>query len=84
MRLTLAVACLVVGSASGQSFEAATVRIAAPQTGGGHRSISGDRLTFSNTTLLNAFAQAYGLVSRDQVAGPDWILTGTERYDIVA
>lgn len=72
-----------VTDASAQTaFEAATVRIAAPQSGGGRRSISGDRIALSNTTLLNALAQAYGLISRDQVDGPIWVFT--ERYDIVA
>lgn len=84
MRLTLAAALLVLGTASGQSFEAATVRVTAPQAGGGRMRIAGDRLTLTNSTLMNALAHAYHLISRDQVAGPDWILAGTERYDIVA
>jgi uncharacterized protein (TIGR03435 family) len=42
---------------------------------------TGDRLTYSNSTLLNDLARAYE-VKGYQIDGPSWIKT--ERYDIVA
>jgi len=68
--------------ASAQSFEAATVRVSAPGTGGGRYTAVGDRVAFNRTTLSNALVRAFGLQFSDQVVGPSWIFT--ERYDIVA
>jgi uncharacterized protein (TIGR03435 family) len=73
---------LAIASAQGQSFEAATIRPAAPATGGGRASASGDGIGYSNTTLLNVLIRAYGLTFAGQVAGPSWVFT--ERYDIAA
>jgi uncharacterized protein (TIGR03435 family) len=65
------------------SFEVATVKPAAPSaTQGGRGSASGDTVTYRNTTLKNALARAFEVVSGNQIDGPSWILT--ERYDIVA
>lgn len=64
------------------SFEAASVKPAAPIAGrGGRATASGVRYTYANTTLLNALARAY-LVKGYQIDGPSWIRT--ERYDILA
>ena len=64
------------------TFEAASVKLAAPVTGrGGRASSSGDRYTYANTTLANVLARAYD-VKGYRVDGPSWIKT--ERYDIVA
>jgi uncharacterized protein (TIGR03435 family) len=79
---TIPIIGLAIASAQGQSFEAATIRPAAPATGGGRVSASGDRIVFSNTTLLNVLVRAYGLTFAGQVAGPSWVFT--ERYDIIA
>jgi len=49
---------------------------------GGRASFSGDRVTFNNTTLLNALTRAFQLKFASQVAGPAWIFT--ERYEIAA
>lgn len=69
--------------ASGQSFEVASVKPAAPSaTRGGRASASGDTVTFRNTTLKNVLARAFEVKFGNQVTGPSWILT--ERYDIVA
>jgi uncharacterized protein (TIGR03435 family) len=66
----------------GQAFEAASVKPAAPVVGrGGRATASGDRVTYANTTLLNALARAYD-VKGYQIDGPAWIRT--ERYDILA
>jgi uncharacterized protein (TIGR03435 family) len=82
MRLPAAIIGLAIASAQGQSFEAATIRPAAPASGGGRATASGDRIAYSNTTLLNVLVRAYGLTFAGQVLGPSWIFT--ERYDIAA
>ncbi len=64
------------------AFEAATVKAAAPITGGGRASTSGDRVVYANTTISNALARAFQVKFANQIVGPSWI--STERYDIVA
>ncbi len=78
----LALVALTLTSASGQSFEAATIRPSAPDTGGGRATTAGDRVVLNRTTLLNALVRAFGLQNRDQVVGPPWVFS--DRYDIVA
>src|SRR5580658_4200491 len=73
---------LTCALAQAPSFEAATVRVSAPGTGGGRYALAGGRVSFSRTTLSNALIRAFGLGFRDQVAGPEWVFS--ERYDIVA
>lgn len=78
----LATGMCIALSANAQTFEAASVKPAAPITGrGGRATASGDRVIYANTTLLNALARAY-LVRGYQIDGPAWIRT--ERYDIIA
>jgi len=43
-----------------------------------------NELTMANTTLCEMIRFAYGLVSDDQVGGPDWIKQREFRYDVVA
>jgi uncharacterized protein (TIGR03435 family) len=70
-------------------FEVASVKLAAPQTGGGAfvgirrgpGTQDATRITYVNESLRNLLTEAYG-VKAWQVAGPDWI--DTERYDITA
>jgi hypothetical protein len=64
---------------SGQTpaFEATSVKPTAPGGRGGRTTTSGDRITFANTTLLNALARAY-TVRGFQIDGPSWIRT--DRY----
>jgi uncharacterized protein (TIGR03435 family) len=64
------------------AFEVASIKPAAPGMAGGRASFSGDRVTFNNTTLLNALTRAFQLKFGSQVAGPSWIFT--ERYEIAA
>ncbi len=63
------------------AFEAASVKPAAPSPISGRVTVSGDRVTYAHTSLLNVLARAYG-VKRYEVDGPSWIFQ--ERYDIVA
>src|SRR5260221_14597849 len=93
--LPLPVLSLVAGAVFGEGarqspeFEVASVKPAAPQTGGGpFVGIRGGpgtqdatRITYVNESLRNLLTEAYGLKAY-QVAGPEWI--DTERYDIVA
>jgi uncharacterized protein (TIGR03435 family) len=64
------------------AFEVASVRAAKPATSRSvHIASSGDRISFTNTTVKGVLARAYQ-VSGYQIDGPGWILT--ERYDIEA
>src|ERR1051326_4002958 len=40
------------------------------------------RLTFGNASLSDLMKYAYGLVSDEQISGPDWIKT--TRFDVIA
>src|SRR4051812_14576158 len=68
-------------------FEIATLKIA-PPPGESYQinlgTISGGRLMLTNTTLSDCIRFAYGLVSNDQVVGPDWITDKTVLFNIVA
>jgi uncharacterized protein (TIGR03435 family) len=65
------------------AFEVASVRAAVPvRSQGGRASTSGDTVVYRNTTLKNALARAFEVMSGNQITGPSWIQT--ERYDIVA
>jgi uncharacterized protein (TIGR03435 family) len=70
-------------------FEVASVKLAAPQTGGGvFVGVRGGpgtkdptRITYVNESFRNLLTEAYD-VRAYQVSGPDWI--DTQRYDITA
>jgi uncharacterized protein (TIGR03435 family) len=70
------------------AFEIATVKRSPPPEGdrininiGGVRS---GMLTFGNASLSDCLKFAYGLVSDEQLSGPDWIKSKEVRFDIVA
>jgi len=72
---------------AGQTFEVASVKRAAPQTGTGSR-ITGavpqrdpGRVNYPSVDLKSIVAIAWH-IDRDQIAGPQWM--DDERYDIVA
>jgi uncharacterized protein (TIGR03435 family) len=85
------IAGLALSQNSGQSleFEVASVKLAAPQTGGGTfvgvRGGPGTRdptrITYVNESLRNLLTEAFG-VRAYQVSGPDWM--DAQRYDITA
>ncbi|HEV1286802.1 MAG TPA: TIGR03435 family protein [Bryobacteraceae bacterium] len=81
MRRSLTTFCIAVALAQSPTFEAASVKPAAPGGRGGRTTASGDRYTYANTTLSNVLIRAYGLKAY-RVDGPSWIFT--ERYDILA
>jgi uncharacterized protein (TIGR03435 family) len=71
------------------TFEAASIKPAAPQTGmgmrvmmrGGPGSPDPGQITYSNVSLKNVVMTAYG-VKGYQISGPKWL--DSERFDIVA
>ncbi len=46
--------------------------------------IRNGKVALTNTTLSDCIRFAYGLVSEDQISGPDWIKFKEVRFDIVA
>jgi len=70
------------------SFDVASLKPSPPLTGdlininlGGIRN---GELTLGNASLVDCVKFAYGLVSNEQVAGPDWIKSKMVRFDVVA
>ena len=81
-RIAVAFCASVTFFAQSPTFEVASIKPAAPTNDrGGRITSSGDRVAYTNTTLLNVLARA-SLVKGYQIDGPSWIRT--ERYDIIA
>ena len=75
--------------ASGPEFEVASVKSGAPLLPGEPIRIDlgtarNGRLTLTNATLSDCIKYAYGIVSDQQISGPDWIKAKEVRFDIVA
>src|SRR5690348_6751792 len=73
-------------SALGQTFEVATVK-RSPDSGSDKiyinlGSVAGRKITFGNASLSDCLKYAYGLVSDEQLIGPDWIKSKAIRFDI--
>jgi uncharacterized protein (TIGR03435 family) len=71
------------------AFEVATVKLSPATPPGAPISISlgsvrNGTVILTNTTLSECLQFAYGIVSADQVVGPDWIRSREVRFDIVA
>ena len=76
--------CGLLGQAGPPAFEVASVKPAAPQTGGRMMvRMGGDagRVDYTNVSLKQILTKAYDVKSY-QITGPSWL--DTERYDIVA
>jgi uncharacterized protein (TIGR03435 family) len=78
-------------SGNGQrlEFEVATVKVPSPVPFGQPIGINlgtfrNGTLTMANVTLADCLQFAHALVSKEQVAGPDWIKSYETRFDIVA
>ncbi len=76
------------GALNAQTFEVASVKRLAPESGSGARSTGAiprqqepARINYPHVSLQAVLTVAYG-VDRDQVSGPQWL--DDERYDIVA
>jgi uncharacterized protein (TIGR03435 family) len=69
-------------------FEVATVKRSPPPESDliniNPGSFRNDRLLFANASLSDCLKFAYGIVSDDQISGPDWIKSKLIRFDIVA
>ena len=81
-------ALLAVCVLSAQTFEVASVKRAAPETGNGSRYVGAipqqqqpGRINYPNVNLMYVIARAYG-VAPDRVTGLQWL--SDERYDIAA
>ena len=74
--------------AQAQEFEVATVRRSPPPEGATINinvgTVRNGKVTFANASLSDCLKFAYGIVSDDQIAGPDWIKSRAVRFDIVA
>jgi uncharacterized protein (TIGR03435 family) len=80
-----AIAIVVVlafcGGAAAQTFESASVKVSAVQTGRGRMKDSPGRIEFTNVTLSDVIRRGYDLMSY-QLSAPDW--ASSRRYDIAA
>src|ERR1700677_448422 len=69
-------------------FEVATVKSSPPPTGDliniNLGNIRDGKLTFVNASLSDCLKFAWGIVSDEQISGPDWIKSKAVRFDIVA
>jgi uncharacterized protein (TIGR03435 family) len=75
-------------AAAGAEFEVATVKSSPPPTGDliniNVGTVRNGKVTFGNASLSDCLKFAYGIVSDEQIAGPDWIKSRAVRFDIVA
>jgi uncharacterized protein (TIGR03435 family) len=70
------------------TFDVATIKQSPPPDGDlfsiNLGTIRNGKVTLTNTTLSDCIRFAYGLVSEDQISGPDWIKFKEVRFDIIA
>jgi uncharacterized protein (TIGR03435 family) len=77
-----------VFAAAVPDFEVATVKQSPPPAGDAINidvgTVRNGKVTFSNASLSDCLKFACGIVSDDQIIGPDWIKSKAVRFDIVA
>jgi uncharacterized protein (TIGR03435 family) len=87
LALLLCSAC-AAQAADAPRFEAATLKQAPPPTTESYPItlglVNGTRLNLTNVTLADCLKYAWGLVSDEQITGPQWIWSREDLYDIVA
>ncbi len=75
-------------SAARPEFEVATVKSSPPPSGDTINinlgTVRNGKVTMTNVSLSDCIKFAYGIVSDDQLSGPDWIKSKEVRFDIVA
>ena len=76
-------------SASPPQFEVVSLKSSAPTAPGEPININlgtyrNGRMTLGNATLGDCIKYAYGIISDDQIDGPDWTKGGAVRFDIIA
>jgi len=92
MKRALTVALLLAagvpaGAADPPRFEAATLKQAPPPSGNYPITlglVKGSRFYMTNVTLSDCLKFAYGLVSDEQISGPDWLWSRADLYNIEA
>lgn len=83
----LLAAGLPAGAADPPRFEAATLKQAPPPSGNYPITlglVKGSRFYMTNVTLSDCLKFAYGLVSDEQISGPDWLWSKADLYNIEA
>src|SRR5579863_5256365 len=80
---------LLIGTAMAQpAFDVASLKPSPPPPGDllniNLGAVKHGEVTLANTTLSECMRFAYGLVSEEQIAGPDWIRDRHFRFDILA
>ncbi|HWF07910.1 MAG TPA: TIGR03435 family protein [Bryobacteraceae bacterium] len=84
----LAVFMFAVTLPAQPAFDVATLKPSPPPEGDliniNIGRVANGRVTFANASLSDCLKFAYGIVSDDQLAGPDWIKSKSVRFDIVA
>ena len=83
----LLAAGLPAAAAEPPRFDAATLKQAPPPTGNYPITlglVKGSRFYMTNVTLSDCLKFAYGLVSDEQISGPDWLWSKADLYDIEA
>jgi uncharacterized protein (TIGR03435 family) len=86
--LAISVFALLVNAQDGPQFDVATLKLSAPQLPNVLQPINlgamrNGTVTLTNVTLTECIQFAYSIVSKDQIAGPDWIRSGDVQFDIV-
>jgi uncharacterized protein (TIGR03435 family) len=70
------------------SFEVASLKPSPPPPGDTYNanlgSIRNGEVALTNATLVDCLKFAYGLVSDEQMAGPDWVKSKNVRFDVLA
>jgi uncharacterized protein (TIGR03435 family) len=90
MRWTFILTVLTIATARAQSpvFDVASVKSSLPSNADridiNLGTLKHGVVTLTNTTLSECVQYAYGLVSEDQISGPDWIRDRNLRVDITA
>ena len=86
--MTAVIAGIALPIRAQPQFDVATVKQSPPLTGDLYSinlgTVLNGKVTLANTTLSDCIRFAYGLVSDDQLSGPDWIKSKEVRFDIVA
>jgi uncharacterized protein (TIGR03435 family) len=74
--------------AAAPSFDVASLKPSPPPPGNTYNanlgSIRNGEVALTNATLVDCIKFAYGLVSDEQMAGPDWVKSKSFRFDVLA
>lgn len=87
--IALALACMPLGYAQSQpAFDVASLKPSPPPRGDTYNanlgSIRNGEVALTNATLVDCVKFAYGLVSDEQMDGPEWVKSKSVRFDVLA